>query len=414
MTGGTVWYTLDGSDPRVPAQAAQGGGATTLVPENAPKRVLVPTRDIGSTWKDSGGFDDAAWTTVTSGPGGVGYERGSGYGPYLSIDLGQQMYNQQGTCYIRIPFTAPDTTYSNLLLKIRYDDGFIAYLNGTEVARRNFTGTPRWNSIGSTDNPDTAAVVQTPIDISAHVGRLVSGANLLAIHGLNGTIDSSDFLISVELSATRGTSGSATPAGVAASALRYTEPITLSKSAQIKARALSGSTWSALNEAVFAVGPVAESLRVSEILYHPRATGNPHDPNTEFIELTNIGAESINLNLVQFTQGIRFRFPSFPLAPGGYCLVVKDRAAFAAGYGSQLPVVGQYTGSLDNGGERIEIADAAGRIVQSFRYEDTWYKSTDGQGFSLTVQDPQTSDANSLNDKAAWQAALPSPGRAKP
>jgi len=414
MTGGTIWYTLDGNDPRLSAQAAQADTSTTLVPENAPKRVLVPRNSINNAWRGGASFDDSAWTSVTSGPGGIGYERGSGYQQYLSIDLGAQMYNKQATCYLRIPFTVANTTYSNLLLKVRYDDGFIAYLNGTEVARRNFAGNPQWNSVGSTDNPDAAAVVQATIDISAYVGLLVPGANLLAIHGLNGTIDSSDFLISVELAATKGAPASAAPAGVAASAVRYTGPIVLSRSTVVKARALSGSTWSALNEAVFAVGPVAQSLRVSEIMYHPPDTGNPDDPNTEFIELTNIANQSINLNLVRFADGIEYAFPSFDLPAGGYCLVVKDLAAFQAKYGSKLPVVGEYAGSLDNGGERMELADAVGQVIQSFVYDDSWFKNTDGQGYSLTVKDPRATDGNSLNDKTAWQAASPSPGRANP
>ena len=80
--------------------------------------------------------------------------------------------------------------------------------------------------------------------------------------------------------------------------MRYTGPITLDKSTLVKARSLSGGAWSALNEAVFAVGPVAESLRISEIMYHPA-----EDPNAEFIELTNVGDEAINLNLVRFTKG---------------------------------------------------------------------------------------------------------------
>ena len=96
----------------------------------------------------------------------------------------------------------------------------------------------------------------------------------------------------------------------------------------VKARVLSGTTWSALNEAVFAVGPVAQSLRISELMYHPLDTGNPNDPNTEYIELTNIANQSINLNLVRFTKGIDYTFPSFDLPAGGYCLVVKDLAAF--------------------------------------------------------------------------------------
>ena len=149
-------------------------------------------------------------------------------------------------------------------------------------------------------------------------------------------------------------------------------------------------------------------------MYHPLDAGNPNDPNTEFLELTNIANQSINLNLVRFTKGIDYTFPSFDLPAGGYCLIVKDIAAFEARYGTKLPVVGQYAGSLDNGGERIELVDAAGTIIESFQYEDNWFKTTDGQGFSLTVKDPQTNDANSLSDKNAWRpstAAGGSPGR---
>jgi len=87
---------------------------------------------------------------------------------------------------------------------------------------------------------------------------------------------------------------------------RYTGgSITLTKSTHVKARALSGSTWSALNEATFAVGPIADNLRITEMMYHPQDTNNPDDPNAEFIELKNIGLETtINLSLVRFTEGI--------------------------------------------------------------------------------------------------------------
>jgi hypothetical protein len=150
-----------------------------------------------------------------------------------------------------------------------------------------------------------------------------------------------------------------------------------------------------LNEAVFAVGPVAQNLRISEIHYHPA-----DDPNAEFIELTNVGSQSINLRLVHFAKGITFTFPSFELAPGGYCLLVRDLAAFAAVYGDKLPVVGQYAGSLDNAGEKIELLDAVGQIIQSFEYEDNWFDLTDGMGFSLTMRDPRTGDPGSKN---AWR-----------
>jgi hypothetical protein len=76
--------------------------------------------------------------------------------------------------------------------------------------------------------------------------------------------------------------------------------------------------------------------------------------------------------------------------------------------------VGQYEGSLDNAGEYVELVDAAGQVIQSFTYQDSWYKSTDGRGYSLTVQDPRTTDANRLNDKNAWRPSTfvgGSPGR---
>ncbi|MEN6424772.1 MAG: lamin tail domain-containing protein [Phycisphaerales bacterium] len=185
-------------------------------------------------------------------------------------------------------------------------------------------------------------------------------------------------------------------------AMLYAGPVVLTESTQVKARAF-GNAWSAIHEAVFAVGPVAEGLRISEIMYHPADTGNPDDPNTEYIELTNVGTESIRLKLVRFTNGIDFTFPGIDLLPGACCLVVRDTAAFEAKYGPGLPIVGEYSGSLANDGEKITLADAIGATIQSFRYEDDWYDATDGQGYSLTSVDPAQSDPQQWSQKDAWR-----------
>ncbi len=118
-------------------------------------------------------------------------------------------------------------------------------------------------------------------------------------------------------------------------------------------------------------------------------------------ELVNIGGQTINLNLVAFTDGIQFTFPSVELEPGACVLVAEDLAAFEAAYGAGLPVVGPYSGKLSNAGERIELRDATCAVIQSFTYRDDWYRITDGQGFSLTVKDPAGSD--SLDVKDAWR-----------
>jgi hypothetical protein len=177
----------------------------------------------------------------------------------------------------------------------------------------------------------------------------------------------------------------------------YTGLVILTKSVHLKARVLSGSTWSALNEAVYAVGPVAENLRITEIMY------NPADPNTEFVELKNIGTDTINLNYVRFTNGIDFTFPDVDFAPGEYILIVEDIDAFTNKYGQDLNVAGQYTGSLNNGGERIELLDAAGSTILDFKYSDNWFTITDGMDFSLVVIDPLNTDPNAWGDKSTWR-----------
>jgi hypothetical protein len=227
---------------------------------------------------------------------------------------------------------------------------------------------------------------------------------------LNASATSTDFLISAELVAYEAIEDDSTSdTGVSANAFEYLMPITLNESTRIKARVRSGGTWSALNEATYAVGPIADNLRITEIMYHPQ-----NDPNEEFIELTNIGSETINLNLVRFTNGIDFTFPSLELAPGEYIVVVQDRAAFEAFYGTDITVAGQYSGRLNNAGEKIELEDAVGQTILEFDYKDGWYSITDGDGFSLTIINPVNPDTDSWDNKGYWRASAyigGSPGR---
>ena len=176
-----------------------------------------------------------------------------------------------------------------------------------------------------------------------------------------------------------------------AHATTYSVSLNLSKSTNLKARVLDGTTWSALNEAVYGVGPVAENLRITEIMYHPKNTGDPNDPNTEFIELTNTGLDTLNLNLVQFTEGIHFTFPDVELDPNECVVVAKDQSTFEAKYGTSVNIAGSYIGNLDNNGERIKLQDAIGNTILDFEYKDGWRSITDGDGFSLTMIEPRDS-----------------------
>lgn len=377
---GSVYFTLDGSDPRNPVSHRES--METLVAEDAPKRVLIPTGNVNPTWRSNIEYNDSEWNAGlpvdSSKTGGVGYEKSlPGNTAYISYDVDDEMYDQYTTAYIRIPFTVDASAMNDwnyLKLKIRYDDGFVAYINGTEVCRRGFSGTPAWDSDASSSHENDGLV---EIDISSYLGQLQAGENLLAIHGLNVNDDSSDFIISPILEAGYSLGE------IALSAVRYVSPVTLQKSAHVKARTLNGSTWSALREMDIVVGHVNETLRISEFMYHPAS-----DPNEEFIELTNAGSDPINLNYVSFTDGLDYTFGDWVLDPDEFVIVVRNQAVFESKYGTGLPIAGQYEGSLKNAGEKIKLSDAAGNKIQTVNFEDNWHEITDGDGFSMNVIDP--------------------------
>jgi hypothetical protein len=187
----------------------------------------------------------------------------------------------------------------------------------------------------------------------------------------------------------------------------YGGAITLNGSKHVKARVFDDPNWSAMNEAVFAVGPVADNLRITEIMYHPLDTNDPNDPNTEFIELRNVGAESINLNLVRFTDGIDFTFPSTALSPGQYAVAARNLDAFNARYPSfSGTIAGEYTGSLNNGGEQVRLEDAIGTVILDFEYKDGWRSITDGAGYSLTIINAASADTNDWGEKDSWRPSV--------
>jgi len=184
---------------------------------------------------------------------------------------------------------------------------------------------------------------------------------------------------------------------VASSAQPYSAPIRLTHSQQIKTRVWDDGLWSPLADAVFAVGPVKENLRITEIMYHPRKA------NEEFVELANIGTEPLNLSMVHVAGGIDFVFSPLELAAGEVTLIVRDRDAFEVRYGAELNVAGQYEGALSNAGECIDLRDALGGTIQEVRYHDDWNPQTDGQGYSLICPDPWTLDPNACSNADSWR-----------
>lgn len=171
----------------------------------------------------------------------------------------------------------------------------------------------------------------------------------------------------------------------------------------------STGRWSRWSDAVefLTTAPDIQNYRnalvVSELHYNAlpptgAELGASLDKNDfEFIELMNVGASTLDLNGVRLADGISFDFTGSDvttLAPGERVLVVKDKAAFEARYGTGHPVAGEYDGNLSNGGELIRLAygdgNTAGNLIREFTYDDAspWPTEPDGTGPSMVLQDP--------------------------
>jgi len=121
----------------------------------------------------------------------------------IATDVHGAMYGVNASLWSRIEFPADiPSQHDHLTLRIKYDDGFLAYLNGQPLASRNAPETPAYDSVATGAHPDSQAVVFEEIDISDYLPLLQDGANVLAVHGLNLTAGDDDFLILPELIAT--------------------------------------------------------------------------------------------------------------------------------------------------------------------------------------------------------------------
>jgi plastocyanin len=164
---------------------AQDSGYSYLVVEEQKATVFVGTSEPSSTWNTTS-FDDSAWS---SGETGVGYDEGSTYDSMINLDLDGTMFvdstrppTMYKSSYIRVSFTVADaTSISQLALRMKYDDGFVAYINGTEVASANAPDSPTYASSATAEHEGTAYENFTILNASSH---LQTGENVLAIHGL--------------------------------------------------------------------------------------------------------------------------------------------------------------------------------------------------------------------------------------
>ncbi|MEC8896432.1 MAG: dockerin type I domain-containing protein, partial [Planctomycetota bacterium] len=306
-------------------------------------------------------------------------------------------------------------------------------INGERLAEANApdAGALEWSStaVGSNEaSPGNPVAFELP----GFAGQLRPGTNILAIHGLNFSLNSSDFLIraglvdrrvEVELAEdsvfyTMDGSDPRLPGGsVAPGAISYTGPFPLRETTLVSARVRAGDGgWSAKSAAVF---HTAMPLRVTEIMYNPAPPpeGSPFQRRElEYIELQNVSAEALDLRGVKFVEGIEFDFTESAvteLGPGEVVVLVEDLEGFASRYDlARILVAGEYSGALNDAGEGVRILGPLDEPVLDFEYSDLWQPETDGEGPSLVIVNAE-GDSSMWGQAAGWRLSeleLGSPG----
>ena len=127
------------------------------------------------------------------------------------------------------------------------------------------------------------------------------------------------------------------------------------------------------------------------------------------------GAMNLDIDLDNLTVNYQAQTAN-SLAPGQRLVLAANRTAFGLLYGPGTTVAGEYTGRLDNNGERLILYGRCGEPILDFRYQDNWHALTDGLGFSLNMANPGA-PASTWSTPAGWnQSAQPggSPGQVEP
>jgi PKD repeat protein len=331
-----------------------GSGTTTLIPYNGNWQYKDNNSDQNTTnptWKTAPTLTPA-WAT---GNAELGYGDGD---EATIISFGANAANKHITTYFRKVFSVANAaSISALELNMEIDDGAIAYLNGSEIARYNMpTGIVAHNTLATTSIEDQ---ITTYTNIPASL--LINGNNVLAIEVHQGSAGSSDLSMNAELKATISTSlCTGTPPNVVINEIMYNAPA-------LPTTANSGD-WIELYNAT----PVAINLQYWAL----------QDNNSTLV------------------------LPNITMQPNTYLVLCEDTTKFKLAY----PLVTNFVKDvlefgLNNNGEQLTLRNNTGCIVDSLSYKNTspWATTPDGSGYTLSLKMPNNTINNGI--ASSWEAS---------
>ena len=278
------------------------------------------------------------------------------------------MFNVNASVLTRTPFAIGGAAPQCLSLNVTYDDGFVAWLNGVEVARRNAPALPAFNST-ATATAAASTSVSIPFD-----GSLLQPGNVLAVHGLNAAANDTDFQLRASIT------GEAE--GTIAGFIATPTPGTLNGSATL-----------------------ASHVVINEI------HSDPPDSKlkwVEFVELYNPLSTPVNVGGWLLTGGVTFSIPGGTMIPACGYLVIGESPAQMQTYLGYSGALGPWTGSLRNEDDEIVLRDPALIVVDRVNFELSFPWPTVGDDPGDSMQ--RINEGLESNLGASWRSALPTPG----
>jgi hypothetical protein len=110
----------------------------------------------------------------------------------------------------------------------------------------------------------------------------------------------------------------------------------------------------------------ASDVTINEIMYNSASA----ETADEYVELFNKGTTPVSLSGWRLAKGVDFTFGNTTIPAGGYLVVAADLARFAQKYPAVTNVVGNWTGTLSNSANTIQLLSATGLETDKVDYAD--------------------------------------------
>jgi Chitobiase/beta-hexosaminidase C-terminal domain/CotH kinase protein/Lamin Tail Domain/Fn3 associated len=290
------------------------------------KRVVYDANAVPRLGSTKSWFDPSFqyWTPWQSGPLPAGWGVSG-----ISTNLQAAMMNKTHTLYLRKTFTvtAAQAAASNLLrLTVNVNDGFVAYINGVEVARANCG--PAKHFMFAASNAYNGATISRITDYSPYTTTNVTLLNGNITYVLGQTsqlLTAGNNQISIQAHNSDLTSSFSINAGLAISP-PFSSP-------ELIALGAAGGSWDYTTGPGEPSGGIWDPLLARNILAVPEAVKEDYDDPADledWVELYNEGTTPADISGWGLTDSLgtpnKWTFPTGTLIPAmGYLMVMCDK-----------------------------------------------------------------------------------------